>query len=182
MSSDVTALALDERLKLNLGSGKRYDAEAVNLDITSDTRPDVVHNLEQIPWPFPDNRFTRVEAFDVIEHLSDPLAAMGEIHRITKPGGRVQIALPHFSSSNAFTDLTHRSYFGYFSFDYVTGEHHHDYYTRARFVMKRRRIWFQPGLVNRVVQRLAERYPERYERRWAWMFPAWFLDFELEVV
>jgi len=36
--------------------------------------------------------------------------------------------------------------------------------------------------VNRLVFRLANRFPERYERRWAWMFPAWFLYYELEVV
>ena len=37
-------------------------------------------------------------------------------------------------------------------------------------------------LVNKLVWRLANRYPEAYERRWAWVFPAFFLSFELEVV
>jgi hypothetical protein len=31
------------------------------------------------------------------------------------------------------------------------------------------------------VWRLANRYPAAYERRWAWIFPAWYLYFELEV-
>ena len=180
--SEQSQTPLEKRQVLNLGSGKRYDSAAVNLDITEDTNPDVVHDLEQIPWPFPDDRFERVVAIDVIEHLSDSLATMAEIHRVTKPGGTVTIATPHFSSSNAFTDLTHRAFFGYFSLDYLTGEHFHDFYTRERFIMRRRRIWFRPGLVNRVVQKLAARYPERYEQRWAWMFPALFLEFELEVV
>jgi SAM-dependent methyltransferase len=166
---------------LNLGCGKKRIAGAVNLDITADTGPDVVHDLEQVPWPFQDDQFGRVEAIDVIEHLSTPLAAMLEIHRVTRPEGTVHIVLPHFSSGNAFTDLTHRGFFGYFSFDYLTGEHEHDYYTQVRFRMVRRHIWFKPGPVLRVVHQLANRWPERYEQRWAWTFPAWFLDFELEI-
>src|SRR4051812_41902587 len=102
----MSAHDLESRQVLNLGSGKKYDPNAVNLDITAATHPDVLHDLEQTPWPFPDDRFSRVEAIDVLEHLSEPLTAMGEIHRITRKGGIVVVALPHFSSANAFTDLT----------------------------------------------------------------------------
>jgi hypothetical protein len=43
-------------------------------------------------------------------------------------------------------------------------------------------IIFASTLLNRLVWRIANRWPAGYERRWAWMFPAWFLYFELEVV
>jgi SAM-dependent methyltransferase len=168
--------------KLNLGSGRQRDPEAVNLDITTDTDPDVVHDLNVVPWPFPDGRFDHVDAIDVLEHLADPLAAMLEIHRVTRPGGTVKIIVPHFSSPNAFTDPTHRSFFGFRSLDYVTGAVIHDFYARERFRMLRREITFERGLLNRLVRRLANRYPERYERRWAWIFPAWFVVYELEVL
>ena len=36
--------------------------------------------------------------------------------------------------------------------------------------------------VNKLIGRLANRFPVRYERRWTWLFLAWFLYFELEVV
>jgi len=177
MTADVD---LAERDVLNLGSGRRYDPEAVNLDVTERTSPDVVHDLEQMPWPFDDGRFGRVEAIDVIEHLSDPLAAMSEIHRVTRAGALVHVVVPHFSSANAHTDLTHRGFFGYRSFDNVTGESVHDYYTDRRFTMRSRRIWFYGDPMSRLVQRLAARRPDVYERHWAWRFPAWFIDFQLE--
>lgn len=41
---------------------------------------------------------------------------------------------------------------------------------------------FQPTLLNKIVRRLANHFPGSYERRWAWLFPAWYLYFELEVV
>jgi SAM-dependent methyltransferase len=170
-----------EPRKLNLGCGRRRDPAAVNLDVTEETRPDIVHDLNVLPWPFPDGRFDHVDAIDVLEHLDDALAAMREIHRVTRPGGTVTIVVPHFSSANAFTDLTHHGFFGFRSLDYVTGAVIHDYYTRVRFGMLRREIVFEHGLANRLVRRLANRFPERYERRWAWIFPAWFVVYELEV-
>jgi hypothetical protein len=167
---------------LNLGCGNKHGDGAVNLDVTGTTNPDVVHDLNVVPWPFPDNRFAEVHAYDVIEHLSDIPAVMTEVHRIGRPGARVFITVPHFSCANAFTDPTHRHYFGYFSFDYFIDGHELSFYSTARFRMSNRRLIFAPSLINKVAWRLANRFPRPYEQRWAWMFPAWYLYFELLVV
>ncbi len=167
---------------LNLGCGRRRVEGAVNVDVTGETRPDVVHDLNVRPWPFADDRFGEVLAHDVVEHLSETIGALEEIHRVCRHGARVKITVPHFSCSNAFTDPTHRHYFGRFSFGYVTEGHELSFYTRARFVERSCRIIFHPTFLNKLVWRLANRYPAEYERRWAWLFPAWFLSMELEVV
>ena len=167
---------------LNLGSGNKRIDGAVNLDITPDTSPDVVHDLDQAPWPFEADTFSEVAANDVIEHLANILTTMEEIHRVCRNGAIVRITVPHFSCSNAFTDPTHRHYFGLFSFNYFTGENEFGFYSRCRFRTRVRKVFFHPGLLNKLIWRLANRHPESYERRWAWMFPAWFLYFELEVV
>jgi SAM-dependent methyltransferase len=167
--------------RLNLGSGRTYDPEWTNLDVTPDTNPDVVHDLDIHPWPFESNRFAEVQAIDVIEHLRDPLSALEELHRVCRPGARVKVVVPHFSSANAYTDPTHKTFFGFYSLDVVTGEHVHDYYTRLRYRMKRREIVFKQRWANKVVRRYARRWPARYEERWAWIFPAWFVVFDLEV-
>lgn len=168
--------------RLNLGSGHAYDEAWTNLDITSDTNPDVVHDLNVLPWPFEDDRFVEVRAIDVIEHLDDALATLIELHRVCRNGARVMIVVPHFSSANAYTDPTHRRALGYFSLDVVTGEHTHDYYTRVRYRIRRREIVFTKRPINRLVRRYAARRPARYEERWAWILPAWFIVFEVEVV
>lgn len=182
MTPEAVAAKASEPLTLNLGSGRRYIEGAVNLDVTPARDPDVVHDLESFPWPFDDQAFGRVVAFDVIEHLSSVLKTMEEIHRVCRQGARIEIAVPHFSSANAFTDPTHRHYFGARSFDYFTGESIHDYYTDVRFRMVRREVIFRRTAFNRVVGRLANRHLAGWEDRWAWMFPAVFLSFELEVV
>lgn len=155
---------------------------AVNLDISSDTGADVVHDLARMPWPLPSEAFSEVFALDVIEHLSDVVGAMEEIHRICRPGARVHITVPHFSSANAYTDPTHRHQFSCFSFDYFTADHALSFYSRARFARRRSQIVFYPSMLNKLVHRLANRRPQAYEQRWAWMFPAWFLSVELEAV
>jgi SAM-dependent methyltransferase len=174
-------LSLLRRETLNLGCGLKHLPEAVNLDISPATKPDVVHDLNQVPWPLPDNHFREVLAYDVLEHLDKFIAAMEEIHRVCRDKAVVRITVPHFSCANAYTDPTHQRYFGYFSLDYVTGENELQFYAQARFKKLASRMIFYPSLVNKLVWRLANRYPEAYEQRWAWMFPAWYLYFELEV-
>lgn len=174
-------LKLRQREALNLGCGLKHLPDAVNLDITPATNPDVVHDLNRLPWPLPDNHFREVLAYDVIEHLDDFIPVMEEIHRVCQDQAVVRITVPHFSCANAFTDPTHRRHFGYFSLDYVTGENEIEFYTPVRFKKLVGRMMFYPSLLNKLVWRLANRYPAAYERRWAWIFPAWYLYFELEV-
>jgi len=172
----------DKRTHLNLGSGRAYDPQAVNLDLTADTSPDVVHNLTVFPWPFPDNRFRSVLMRDVLEHLPDTLATIEELYRICEPKGVVHIIVPHFSSNGAFTDPTHRRFFSALTFDYFTEGHPQNFYTPCRFRIISRRIVFRPRFFNKVVWRLANRYIQTYEDSWAWRFPAWFISVELEVL
>jgi SAM-dependent methyltransferase len=167
---------------LNLGCGQRRLEGAINLDRMSTVNPDVVHDIDKVPWPFLEDQFSQVHANDVIEHCSDVVVTMEEIHRICRSGAVVQITTPHFSSANSFADPTHRYHFSYFSFHYFTGEHDFDFYTGKRFRRRQAQIIFHPTLLNKLIWRLANRYPQAYEQRWAWLFPAWFLNFELEVI
>ena len=168
--------------KLVLGCGRKKQPDAVNVDIVSSTKPDICYNLNRTPWPLPDDWFEECDLYDVIEHLDDVVKAMEEIHRVCRNGAVVRITVPHFSSANAFTDPTHRHYFSRFSFNYFTGEHEFSYYTDLRYRPRHGQIVFAQTLLNKLVHRLANRFPAQYERRWAWMFPAWFLYFELEVI
>src|SRR5262245_40298584 len=140
--------------KLNLGCGNKHLPDALNLDVTIRTNPDVVHDLNVRPWPFSGDRFVEVFMYDVIEHLDDLVGVIEELHRITQHGGVVRITTPHYSCANAFTDPTHRHQLGWFSLDYFTGEHEHAYYTTTRFRMRSRFLHFFPSLLNKVVWRL----------------------------
>jgi SAM-dependent methyltransferase len=155
---------------------------AMNVDISPACGADVVHDLRAFPWPFPDGVFSRVRAIDVLEHLPDTVASMEEIHRVCRSGALVEIVVPHFSCANAFTDPTHCHQFGFFSFDYFTDDAPHGHYTHVRFRTHRRELIFLPSRKNALTRRIANRWPGFYERHLCWIFPAWFMGFELEVV
>ncbi len=83
--------------KLNLGCGQFKKKGYVNLDNVVGFEPDVLHDLEDFPYPFKDNTFDLIEADHVLEHLDKPLHVLRELHRISKPGGIIHIKVPHFS-------------------------------------------------------------------------------------
>jgi len=168
---------------LNLGSGQNSSIPgAVTVDLLPDASPNIVHDLNQLPWPLDDDEFDAIYCIDVIEHLKDVVKTMEEIHRISRAGGKVYIATPHFSCANSYTDPTHRYHLGFFSFDYFTGENQWDFYTKARFRKVNARLHFYGRYKNRHISWLANRFPSFYEEHLTWIFPAWYMSFELEVI
>lgn len=167
---------------LNLGCGNKPIAGAVNLDVCDSVEADVVHDLNEHPWPFGDNSFTEIHAYDVIEHLDDVVLVMEELHRVARHRAKIQITVPHFSCANAYTDPTHRHFFGIQSFSYFAKGHPLNYYSAASFNVETINLVFAPSLLNKLVWRLAKRNLAEYERRWSWIFPAWFVAVTLEVL
>lgn len=173
----------DQPRTLTLGSGKRSpQAHAVTVDINPCVSPTIVHDLNAIPWPLGDDNFDAIYCHDILEHLTDIVRTMEEIHRIGKNGAKVYITTPHYSCSNSFTDPTHVHHFGFFSFDYFTGDNQWDFYAKVRFRKRKAFLMFYPKLKNKLIWRLANRFPAFYEEHLAWIFPAWFMIFELEVL
>ena len=167
---------------LNLGAGTAGQLPgALRLDRARTTRPHVVADLDA-GLPFRGGSFRLVAAYDVVEHVADLVALVEEVHRVLRPGGRFQCTTPHFSSANAFTDPTHRRALGLRSFDYFADGHPLAFYSRARFRVRTATLHFKGKLLGRLLFHVARRWPQWYEDRLAWVFPGWFLLFELEAV
>ncbi len=169
---------------LNLGSGQRKIRGALNLDFNRQSNPDLIYDLNKTPYPFKANQFNEIICFDVLEHLDDLIAVMGELHRVTKKGARIIIESPHFSSVNAFCDPTHKHFFSIFSFDYFTGENQWHYYLKGKFSFKtlERRIVFAPGFVNKIRGKFFNKHKKLYESSFAWRYPALKVKIVLETV
>ncbi|HEY4371258.1 MAG TPA: methyltransferase domain-containing protein [Burkholderiales bacterium] len=98
-------------LKLNLGCGYRKLDGWVNADKYPDSKPDLLLDLEALPWPFADNSATHVDLSHVLEHVGqDPsqfLRLMQELWRVCAPGAQVQIRVPHPRHDDFLGDPTH---------------------------------------------------------------------------
>jgi SAM-dependent methyltransferase len=172
--------------KLHLGSGSDILSGYVNLDFEKQPGVDVIHDLEQTPWPFEDNTFEEVVTNHTLEHLSDLAPIMKELWRVCKPGAIIRISVPHFSCGVSYRDPTHKQLFSYFSFDYFSGEtSYYKHEDHALYEIVSRQLNFtrfaMPWL-NPFINPIINLSPELYERFFCWIFPTSEVKFELRVL
>jgi SAM-dependent methyltransferase len=126
---------------INLGCGKTRIPGSCGVDtIAIPDSVDVIHDLDSVPYPFPDSYADEIHFYHVLEHLNDPVKKIEEIHRILKVDGVLFVRVPHFSSNGAFTDITHKRPFSYFSFDIFLPDNYHSYYSKVRFEIVKKQI------------------------------------------
>lgn len=91
--------------KLELGGRFNKHAGYESVDLRDS---DVNCNLEE-QWPIVDASVGVIRAFDVFEHLRDPIHTMSECFRVLAPGGWIFAQVPSTDGRGAFQDPTHRS-------------------------------------------------------------------------
>ena len=161
---------------LDLGSGpktkKLKESGVVTLDISPEVEPDIVWDVNKTPLPFKDNEFDEVRAISLLEHLENDKYEdlIEEMHRITKPTGKVVIKVPYFSSPIAFETTGrngHVSFFAYNSF-WRYKENDWAHYTKkvAFKILKLKLNGFLSFILN-----LDWRIAMFYQRFFCWIFP-----------
>jgi SAM-dependent methyltransferase len=73
-------------------------------------------DLETDMLPYPDNSFERIIFRHVIEHLNSPLRLGPEIYRVLRPGGKIYIEAPNWTSMFVPSFGFRRSQHGPFNF------------------------------------------------------------------
>lgn len=99
-----TAADLPDRL--HLGCGEDIRSGAHNVDAIDLAGVDEVVDLNQYPWPWPDEAFRRIESRHVFEHLDSIKMALDECERILEPGGTLHVVLPMGVNADADGDHT----------------------------------------------------------------------------
>jgi SAM-dependent methyltransferase len=166
---------------LDVGCGSSKYPGATGIDISPDTEANLVADLDQLPWPLDDNSFDQILAQDVIEHLERPIDAVTEMHRIGRPGARIQLRTPHFSSALAYGDPTHRHVLSAFAIRSFA-EPLFGHYPKASFRIIHVTLDFWDPLRWLQIHRLANRFQGAYEALFAYRFPAMNIRAELEVL
>ncbi len=98
-------------MRLNLGSGHSRMTGYVNVDRATESSPDVQWDLEQFPWPWPDNSADEILFNHSLEHMGANanvfLKIMTEVYRICKADAVVRINVPHPRHDTFLNDPTH---------------------------------------------------------------------------
>lgn len=98
------------QLWLDIGAGDNPQARCVTMDRRALPTIDVVHEIEDTPWPFPAGSFDKIIASHVIEHIdpSKSIQVMDEAWRVMRGKGEFLIAMPYAGSFGFWQDPTHR--------------------------------------------------------------------------
>lgn len=128
-------------IRLNLACGNNKKEGYLGVDVSKDTKADIIVDLESYPWvieakkdqsenwvtkdnlqdyelSFAKNSIFEIHVSHYVEHVSNLKAFMEEIYRIMIPGGRITFYAPYYSSIRAMQDYTHKRFISETTFLY----------------------------------------------------------------
>ena len=98
-------------MKLNLGCGKKYIDDWVNVDFYDDSKCDVTHDLEEFPWPWKDNSVSKIKIIHTLEHLGVDwkvyVQILQEMYRICEDDAKIYVHVPSPWHWNFISDPSH---------------------------------------------------------------------------
>jgi len=103
--------------KLVYGGRAEWSALAT-LDFNADHKPDVVHDMANLPLPFADDSFDEIHAYECLEHVGAQgdwrffFAQWSDFWRLLKPDGLFFGTCPAASSPWAWGDPSHTRIIG----------------------------------------------------------------------
>jgi SAM-dependent methyltransferase len=108
-------------VRLDLGCGPRKrDSSRIGIDLLDLPTVDIVGDALDVLRRFPNRSVDEIFSSHFLEHASELPDLIKEMGRIVKPGGTLQFFVPHFSNPYYYSDPTHRTPFGLYSFCYFS--------------------------------------------------------------
>jgi SAM-dependent methyltransferase len=104
--------------------------DLTTMDISDCVGADVVHDLDVLPYPFADNTFDEIHAYEVLEHCGRQgdwkffFAQFSEFYRILKPGGYLMGTVPMWDSPWAWGDPGHTRIISKQCLSYLDQQHY----------------------------------------------------------
>ena len=97
--------------KINLGCGKDYLDDWVNVDFYDDSTFDIKHDLDVFPWPWEDNSVSEIRIIHTLEHLGADwkvyIKILQELYRVCEDDAHIQVDVPSPWHWNYISDPTH---------------------------------------------------------------------------
>ena len=182
-------------LRLNLGAGRKPRDGFYSLDLLEMPGVDVVADLNRPLSELPDNCVSEIFTHHTLEHVDEFVPLLAELHRVCRPGARLDIIVPHFSNPRGYSDPTHVRFMGLYTFFYFCDEADQParkvpcFYVPTRFqVQKVEILLLRESRLERLLLRpfqwfinLGMPVLDWYERRLCWLLPASSIRYVLTV-
>lgn len=106
---------------IDIGCGNhKKNPNWIGIDFLDYDCVDIVGDIFEVLKAMSDNSVDEVYASHFFEHIGDIKRLLGEIERVLKKNGKINIIVPHFSNPYFYSDYTHTLFFGLYSFCYLT--------------------------------------------------------------
>lgn len=104
-------------LELGCGAHKR-DPNAIGIDLIDHECVDIVGDIFEVLAAIPTNSVHSIQTYHFIEHIENLVLLLSSIARVLKTSGNFEVVVPHFSNPWFYSDYTHKSFFGLYTFCY----------------------------------------------------------------
>ena len=84
---------MDTLLKINAGCEFRPLKDAINIDLSSNSKADLIADIEKLP--IRNNVIDRILCWGVLEHVDSPIRILKEFKRVIKDHGLLKLAVPN---------------------------------------------------------------------------------------
>jgi ubiquinone/menaquinone biosynthesis C-methylase UbiE len=119
----IPTIRLTDKTEIELGCGNRKrHKQAIGIDMLDYPDVDIVGDIYEVLASFPNKSVDSVYGYHFIEHVPDVTKLLNELARIVKPNGHVEFVAPHFSNPYFYSDPTHRSFYGLYTFCYFASK------------------------------------------------------------
>lgn len=110
-------------ITLELGCGSRkLHIDSIGIDLLNSDAVDLVGDIFDVLSQFPDKSVKLVTSHHFLEHVEDFFGLMKELARVLENNGVIDFNVPHFSNPYFYSDITHRRFFGLYTFCYITSK------------------------------------------------------------
>lgn len=194
----LSSLSTMGRVDLELGCANlKRNPNAIGIDMLDFEGVDVVGDVYEVLAAFPTASVDSVYASHFIEHVPDLQGLLSELARVVKPGGQMELIAPHFSNPYFYSDPTHRSFFGLYTFAYLAqgspfSRQVPTYDYDLKFSLERVDLGFKsprPFYVRYAIKRLqglvfnsSNYLREFWEENLCWLCPAYEVTYRLRRV
>lgn len=192
----ILNLKIENKNILELGCGlTRKFANSITIDVIDLETVDVIANINEGLSFIPDSSIDEIHSSHFLEHVQNLELVMSEIYRILKPGGRKIGTVPHFSNPHFYSDYTHKSFFGLYTFFYFSKHNFLRrkvpmFYNGINFRIIEIKFNFASHFkINNYFSRIYQRVfnlnyfmKEYYEENLCYLFPAIEISFVLEKI
>jgi hypothetical protein len=186
--------AIDARLEIGCGPTPHRPGY-ITVDLLELDCVEIQGNVFELFERLNPGTVSAVYASHFIEHVSDLAQLMDGLARVSRPGAVIEFVVPHFSSPFFYSDYTHKTFFGLYTFSYLAHNRcglrrevplygHDPKFDLVGVDLKFKS--YRPNYIRHGVKKLYEKLvnvsnwtKELYEEMFTWIFPCYEIHFRL---